>query len=188
MTEMQSRRTLLAEENARLIEQGVSLITGLEPDTYRANTHELFSSGVGKHFRHVLDFYDRLLSGHATTVDYEARRRDERVERDPDYACRVARTYAGALRDLVGPAGSGAPAPGESASVRVRTEILHEDGSGVEAGSTLERELAVLASHTIHHFAIIALLLRIQGVAVPEGFGVAPSTLRYQAGTAGGSA
>ena len=38
-----------------------------------------------------------------------------------------------------------------------------------------------LSSHTIHHFALIAMALRAHGVAVEAGFGMAPSTLSYQA-------
>lgn len=45
--------------------------------------------------------------------------------------------------------------------------------------STLERELQFLASHTVHHYALIALTLRAQGVTVGTDFGMAPSTLRH---------
>jgi uncharacterized damage-inducible protein DinB len=42
--------------------------------------------------------------------------------------------------------------------------------------SSVGRELAFVVSHTIHHCAVIALLLRDLGVAVPPRFGYAPST------------
>ncbi len=60
-----------------------------------------------------------------------------------------------------------------------RKKQIIENGDAVETDSTLERELAMLASHTVHHYAIVALLLRIKGVVVPETFGVAPSTQRH---------
>ena len=47
------------------------------------------------------------------------------------------------------------------------------------APSSLARELQFLTSHTIHHFAVIALILRAMDVEVDREFGVAPSTLRY---------
>jgi hypothetical protein len=47
--------------------------------------------------------------------------------------------------------------------------------------SSIDRELQVLSSHTIHHFALIAMTLRLHGVEMPPDFGMAPSTLRYQA-------
>jgi len=160
----------LVDENIGLIGQGVDLIASLHPDVYRRNEHAHFSSGVGRHFRHVLDFYERMLMGRDSVIDYESRHRDERIELDPDYATRIARTICGALGEI------DAPSP-----VRVRTECRDGDGIAVEADSTVERELAMLASHTIHHYAIIALILRIQDASVPEEFGVAPSTLRYLA-------
>ena len=45
--------------------------------------------------------------------------------------------------------------------------------------STLRRELQFLLSHTIHHFALIGLLLSFHGVEPGEEFGVAPSTLKH---------
>jgi hypothetical protein len=47
--------------------------------------------------------------------------------------------------------------------------------------STVTRELQVLSSHTVHHFALIALTLRAHGVQIEPDFGTTPSTLRYRA-------
>jgi hypothetical protein len=47
--------------------------------------------------------------------------------------------------------------------------------------SSLSRELQVLSSHTIHHFALIAVTLRAHGVQMDADFGMAPSTLRHLA-------
>ena len=44
--------------------------------------------------------------------------------------------------------------------------------------STLRRELAFVISHTVHHQALIAMLLAVAGLQVPESFGLAPSTPR----------
>ncbi len=45
--------------------------------------------------------------------------------------------------------------------------------------STVRRELQFLLSHTVHHFALIAVLLERFEIAVPDDFGIAPSTLKY---------
>jgi uncharacterized damage-inducible protein DinB len=47
------------------------------------------------------------------------------------------------------------------------------------------RELQFLASHTLHHYALIAALLRLQGVEPGEEFGVAPGTLEHRRRLAG---
>ena len=46
--------------------------------------------------------------------------------------------------------------------------------------STVHRELQFILSHTIHHYALISVICQLWGYAVPEGFGVAPSTLKHQ--------
>jgi uncharacterized damage-inducible protein DinB len=48
----------------------------------------------------------------------------------------------------------------------------------VTGWSTLARELAFVVSHTIHHQAIIGLLLAVHGHTVPDRFGHSPSTPR----------
>jgi hypothetical protein len=46
--------------------------------------------------------------------------------------------------------------------------------------SSARRELQFLLSHTVHHYALIAMICRQYGVGVEEDFGVAPSTLKYR--------
>jgi len=36
-----------------------------------------------------------------------------------------------------------------------------------------------LLSHTVHHYALISVALKLQGIDPGEEFGIAPSTLRY---------
>ena len=47
------------------------------------------------------------------------------------------------------------------------------------SGSTVRRELDFLLSHTVHHYALIAMSLRLRGLPVPAELGVAPSTLEH---------
>jgi uncharacterized damage-inducible protein DinB len=55
--------------------------------------------------------------------------------------------------------------------------ITSTDGHAVMGWSTLARELAFVLSHTIHHQAIVALLLEQQGVSAGDDrFGYAPTT------------
>jgi hypothetical protein len=58
------------------------------------------------------------------------------------------------------------------------SSLVSASGETVIGWSTLGRELAFVLSHTIHHQALIALLLAIRGLHVPDRFGYAPSTPR----------
>jgi uncharacterized damage-inducible protein DinB len=46
--------------------------------------------------------------------------------------------------------------------------------------STVARELQFLLSHTVHHYALVAIRLRLAGREPAAGFGVSPSTLRFR--------
>jgi hypothetical protein len=59
-------------------------------------------------------------------------------------------------------------------------EVRVENGDG-HLTSSVGRELQALSSHTIHHFALIAVTLRLHGIQVDPIFGTSPSTLRYRA-------
>jgi hypothetical protein len=51
--------------------------------------------------------------------------------------------------------------------------------------SSVGRELQMLSSHAVHHFALIGFILGLLGVTLPPNFGVAPSTLHHRETLAG---
>jgi hypothetical protein len=151
----------LAAHNAVLLLQGLAMLERLTDDDYAV---------VGPHVRHCLDFYGAILAGTLTgVVEHHRRTRDPHVETSRERAMAVIRETMTRLRFLSG-------AVDDPLLVRVD----HDPSLAVT--STLGRELESAASHTIHHYAVIALLLRARGIATPGDFGVAPSTLRHREG------
>lgn len=161
----------LIDENIGLLRTGLQVMAAMPAPLYSEGHDRATDGGVGRHFRHVVEFYEQLLHRKGGTVDYESRRRDARVETDPAHAASVVEGLIALLEAL---RSSRADAP-----LAVTTEVLDADGSPVVTPSSVGRELASLASHTIHHYAIIAFLLRGSGVKLPRHFGVAPSTVRH---------
>lgn len=155
-------------ENTRVLEELRDLVAGLDRDRYAGTGGLPVASGPGGHVRHILDAYDCLLRGvGAGLVDFTARERDERTATDPKFAGeRISRTVK-ALRMLRIPA---------SAPLSVRAE---DTAGNAWCASSVGRELQSLLSHTIHHLALVALVLRLRGVETGETIGVAPSTLAY---------
>ena len=180
-------RERAAAENIRYLEQAAKLIRSLDAELYADCPISPFPGGAGAQLRHCIDFYDCFLAGLAAgRVDYTQRRRDARLETDPHRARKkiedLIRALSGLSREL---------AEGE---LLVRTEAStgsapDEAAAGAPSASTVEwtrstvrRELEFLVSHTIHHYALIVMLLDKHGFEIPqqlEGFGVAPSTLRH---------
>jgi len=164
----------LIESNCYFLQQGLAMLGRMSPELFGRPAPQIGVYGVGSHLRHCLDHYLSFLEGlPAGIIDYDARRRDTRVEKDLDYARRVIADIVLRLRACS--TGS------ERATLQVRQDAGYEvEQQSVLSVSSPQRELQFLVSHTVHHFALIALILRLQGFQVEENFGVAPSTLKFR--------
>jgi len=168
---MTATRTL-AELNREILRQGQRLILGLSDEEFTHTHAPVHRSSLGDHLRHVIEHYQRFLIGRPErSIDYDARLRDVRISSDRNFASSVIEQVIEGLNEL--------PDSDESLSIKM---AVSSDG-GREAGltsSTLNRELQYLQAHTIHHYALIAMILKMQDVVVPAEFGIAPSTLQHE--------
>jgi len=160
--------SLLVDTSVRLLRQAESLLEEIGREEYAGSPPAIAPHRVGGHLRHILEFYECFLDGVGSgSIDYDARKRDLAVETDRTAA--FAKTHSVGQRLLSG-------AFRDNMAVRVRME----DGECL-LNSSVGRELQVLTSHTVHHFALMALVLRTLGIRVDPDFGMAPSTLRHLA-------
>jgi len=175
MTTSTSRQAALIETNVRWLRQALRLVGSLDDSAYATAPRGLAPHRAGAHLRHILDFYRCFLEGlEFSHIDYDARRRDNTVEHSRDAASSAIRSIIRALET--------SPELSHERIIWVRMEDA--DGAAVREGfmeSSISRELQVLSSHTVHHFALIAITLRMHGVELDPEFGMAPSTLRYLA-------
>jgi hypothetical protein len=143
------------------------VLTLLPSSAYVATPWARLSGSVGEHVRHCLDHVSALVNGDLDLLTYDHRRRGSLLERDPRVAVHeIERLWRGL--DRFAQHATDRP-------VRVCTQVS-QTGPPVVTTSTTARELAAVVDHTIHHCAIIAILLAQQGVGVPARFGLAAST------------
>jgi uncharacterized damage-inducible protein DinB len=155
----------MRNHNIHLLQQCFDLLGRINDRLYSHVPRGVTKSGIGGHVRHCLDFYQCFLRGMETgRIDYDARVRNELVERDRKTAMANLETAIRQLRQL--------PIADDQISIQVKME-----GDANWTYSSISRELQFLLSHTVHHFALIAMLLRLQGFEPAYDFGVAPSTL-----------
>jgi hypothetical protein len=180
VTHQAQGRNHLVAGCVRVLEQGLALVERLDDDLYSETGGLPVQSGVGGHFRHCIDFFEGFLAGVASgRIDYDRRERDPLVARDRAFAATKLRIVISELRSLRVTHGD--------AGVLVSLEGDAGDSPGPTrwCRSTVSREVQFLLSHTVHHYALIALALRLQGLEPGEEFGVAPSTLRHWRSKAG---
>jgi uncharacterized damage-inducible protein DinB len=168
----------LADALDAVLLQGKDLLESLDQGEFTAPHAAGGGASIGAHYRHCLDHFRQLFAGLVSgVVDYDARTRESLLETDLKAAGSATETLMRSVHDL---RKLDAENPLE---VRCGVTYGHEEAGS--ASSTVGREMMFCISHTIHHYALIALLLRSVQREVPEGFGVAPSTLRHRQLTAG---
>jgi hypothetical protein len=129
-------------------------------------------SSVGMHARHVLEFYQCLLSQiiDNQTINYDKRQRDLLLQTDPSYYAFMVNQIIEQL-ELV-----------TESRLNTPLSILSDSDGDAPINSSLGRELQYNLEHTIHHSALIKIgvLTLMPDCCLPPSFGVAPSTIRHQ--------
>jgi hypothetical protein len=130
-------------------------------------------SSVGMHARHIVEFYQCLLSQSAENqvINYDKRQRDFQLQSNLDYLTLTINSIVAQLENL------------DKETLNTPLSITSDDdGENTAAiNSSLGRELHYNLEHTIHHAAFIKIgvLSLLPDASLPKTFGVAPSTIRY---------
>jgi uncharacterized damage-inducible protein DinB len=153
----------------RQLDEIAAIVMAADEATYTARPIAA-SGSIGEHVRHCLEHISALAGATASQpLSYDRRERGTAVERDPAEALRlIMRLQASVDR-------WGARSMDDPVCV---TSLVTPAGESVTGWSTFGRELAYVNSHTIHHQALVAVLLELADLPVPDRLGLAPSTPR----------
>lgn len=154
-----------------LLEQAAHLLAQIDDAVFATTTPISPRGSIGGHVRHILGFYQCFVTGiEDQTIDYNIRERNPLLEHERVVAVAEISTTITDLMQL--------NLPPSHAHLLVSTEESTEENQ-IWCRSSVLRELEFLKSHTIHHYSLIAMLLRLHEIDPGEEFGVAPSTLRH---------
>lgn len=161
--------------NQQVIDQALAVVSGHEVPGSSTSSAS-FSGPVGAHLRHVIEHYEALVHGlPLCVVDYDGRPRDRQLET----STALARDRLQSLRQMLG-----------QWTPDMLDRPVQVLGQGGVAGdfdfrvtSSVGRELVFLASHAVHHFALLAAHLQRHGISVPSHFGTAPGTVANEIAT-----
>lgn len=154
-----------------LLRQLADLVESLTDAEYAQKPVGVVTSSIGGHVRHNLDHVDALLRGLAAgEICYDHRDRGTGVETDRAEAlAAIARLE----REVDGFPWGEAPADLEL------TTLLAPDLPPLQVATSPGRELAFVVSHTIHHNALIGVIVKLLGRVPASDFGYAPSTVAH---------
>ena len=124
---------------------------------------------IGQHTRHIIETFMCLEEGYANgTVNYENRKRDLQIETDKNFASVLLKKIYDEINK-----------PDKA----IILEATYNDDSNelIRFHTNYHREIAYNLEHTIHHMALIKVgICELSDIALPEGFGVATSTMKYR--------
>lgn len=156
----------MGNDNGILLEQGIALLSSLSDRMYLQKQNNSESS-VGEHIRHVIEHYQMFLEGiQMGHIDYDKRKRDPSLEENRLHAINRLRELFTFFETKYLPLGQ-----------ILVSQNYNPDFPTPIVTSTIERELLFLVSHTVHHYAIIALVLKDEVGVIPPYFGYSPATL-----------
>lgn len=148
-------------------------LTQLDTISYTKPLQVYSGSTIGQHTRHIIEFYQCLLSQSETgVINYDKRIRNLNLETNIPYTIQsidtiIERLYKEEFR--------------EDLSLESCYDTDNKEEFNI-VSTNFTRELVYNIEHTIHHLAIIKIGVIIEAphVKLPAGFGVAPSTTRYK--------
>ena len=155
--------------NIAVLKQLDELLHQLSDKEYARPLDIISQNTIGKHVRHILEFYTCLLQGiENKSVDYDARERNLDLENYTEKALETSNFIAEKLINL-----------DSKVELELFATLPHKRAKLI---TTIDRELYYVLEHTIHHFAIIKIAVKNQfpHIKIADEFGVAYATLQHQ--------
>ena len=141
----------------------------LTDEQYVQPSKTLFNATIGQHVRHIIELFICLDKGYETgLVNYEKRKRDLLIETNKEFASELLQKVYTAL---------------EKPNKKLLLESNYDEHSeeGITVITNYYREIIYNLEHTVHHMALIRVgINEISTISVPDGFGVASSTIKYR--------
>jgi hypothetical protein len=156
-----------------LLDQLKSVISDLSNELFSVPISTLSNSSIGQHTRHTLEFFICMMDAkNEGIINYDKRKHDKFIEEDKNLALSII----GSIQDFLFKNQSNFP-------LLMHANYALEESAEEQIETNFFRELAYNIEHTIHHMALIKIGIKeiAPNIKLPEHFGVASSTVRYQA-------
>jgi hypothetical protein len=155
------------EQTTEILMQLNSLLLLMNEDQYTSNLEILSSNSIGKHVRHIIEYYLCLIKGiKEGIVNYDQRQRSLEIENNLNYAIQVVQNIIFEIESL------------EDESICMQVEYAD---NLMSIQTSIFREIAYNTDHAVHHMAMIKIGIKsnFNNLLTAENFGVAYSTQQH---------
>ncbi len=162
----------LQAASIEIFDQLTQMTEQFTEEEYRRPLPVLSNNSVGRHLRHVIEFYDLAVRAVRTGgLDYDRRERNLALENSPREAVLKMKELMVLLR-----------LTSDDAALQLEACYASDARDGLRIDTTFYRELIYNIEHAVHHMAIIAIAVRVDfsHIALAPDFGVAYSTVKHK--------
>ncbi|WP_171594248.1 DinB family protein [Marinifilum caeruleilacunae] len=156
-----------------IVRQLIDLCEKISPKQYVAPLELLSKNTIGKHLRHIIEFYDILLEAcdEDKIVSYDHRIHCTKTETDIEFAKQRLKKASDWLQNVP-----------DQKELKLMVSYDKQGKDSIVIPSSLERELVYNIEHAIHHMAIIRIAVEneFKDVNLDQNFGIAYSTIRFR--------
>jgi len=159
------------------IQQSVhAILNQLENSLVQLTNHQyckksdtLSGASIGQHVRHVVEMFVCLQDGYISgVVNYEKRKRDIAIETSKETAIDIMNKINSSLLN-------------ENKSLVLEASFDENSYELNNIPTNYFREIAYNLEHAIHHMALIKIgINEVSDTQLPDGYGVASSTIKYR--------
>ena len=160
----------IKQATKEIIDQLKDLAEKLSQDDFTRSLPVLMESSIGMHYRHIIEFYEVMISGAGMgEINYDSRKHDPELEGSRE-KCLERLEWIRKVLTLE---------PGMK--LKLSGSYIRESDNRFTLSTNLERELVYNIEHAIHHMAIIRIALQHEfpDLSVSAAFGYAYSTLKH---------
>ena len=161
----------LRETTEYTLTQLMDLARNLSDEEFCSELPLLMNNSIGKHYRHIIEFYMVLVNGLNTgLINYDNRKHDPDLEQDRLRCIEILESICSEL-----------PAHLSGKPLELRVCYSNDTDTYTSIHTNEERELVYNIEHAIHHMAIIRIALHhsFSHIEISQNFGYAYSTLKH---------
>lgn len=165
---MLQKSKMLKQEAIEKLLSLSSILSQIKDEDYSTSLKTLKGASIGKHIRHVVEFFECLLFNNVDNiVNYDRRKRNLLLEENVKYTEDFITEIIDMLEKI-------------DANSRILLESKYQN-QNIIMESSVYREIAYNIEHTLHHLAIISIAIPIHFdyINLTANFGYADSTIQY---------
>jgi hypothetical protein len=162
----------LQDVSIEILSQLIEMTEQFSQEEYTRNLELLSANSVGRHLRHILEFYDLAVrAGSSGKLNYDKRNRDLLLENDPRAAVSKMKELILLMRIM-----------NDDLVLKLEASYSPDARNDVKITTTFYRELLYNVEHAVHHMAIMAIAVKFEfrHIRLSENFGIAYSTIQHK--------